>query len=263
MPFHHRSVPPSQTAARRHAAESAGTYPAGVSRKRLLDITLILCGMPVIVPLMGLVTLWIKAVSHGPAIFGQTRIGRGGWSFTLYKFRTMRVDSETASHRKHFRNLVERDCPMVKLDLICDPRLIPGGCLLRAAGLDELPQLLNILRGEMSLVGPRPCLPEEYRYFTRNQRVRFQALPGLTGVWQSHGKNLTTFNEMNAMDTGYVRHACVLLDLKIMCRTPWAICSQLRMACMRHHATASRRATAMPDPENRRIINGMGTQRPV
>ena len=195
-----------------------------------MDIVLILVGLPVILPLVGLVTLWIKLVSRGPAIFRQTRIGRGGRRFTLYKFRTMRVDSESTSHLGHFRNLVENNRPMVKLDLICDPRLIPGGCILRASGIDELPQLLNILLGEMSLVGPRPCLPEEYRYFSPIQRVRFQALPGLTGVWQAQGKNLATFDEMNAMDASYVRHASVPLDLKIICRTPRAVCSQLRLA---------------------------------
>jgi lipopolysaccharide/colanic/teichoic acid biosynthesis glycosyltransferase len=225
-----------------------------------LDTTLILLCLPVILPLMGLVTLWIKLVSRGPAIFRQTRVGRDGRTFTLYKFRTMRVNAESASHVRHFKNLVETNRPMVKLDLLCDTRLIPGGCLLRAAGIDELPQLLNILRGEMSLVGPRPCLPEEYGYFTRIQRVRFQALPGLTGLWQSQGKNLATFNEMNAMDASYIRHASVLLDLKIICQTPRAVFAQLRLAYSRHLAATRNSTPAIPAIHGR-ILDGLGTQR--
>lgn len=261
MSLHHNSIPHLPTAARRLAADCLGSSLAAVSGKRLLDITLILIGLPVILPLAAFVTLWIKLVSQGPAIFRQTRIGRDGRCFMLYKFRTMRPDSECTSHLRHFRNLVENNRPMVKLDLIRDPRLIPGGCLLRASGIDELPQLLNILRGEMSLVGPRPCLPEEYRYFTGIQRVRFQALPGLTGVWQVQGRNLATFDEMNAMDAGYVRHACVPLDLKIICQTPRAVCSQLHMACIRHRAAIHR-----PEPANAAsnsgTLNETGTQSP-
>ena len=125
---------------------------------------------------------------------------------------------------------------MVKLDLLCDSRLIPGGCLLRATGLDELPQLFNILRGDMSLVGPRPCLPEEYQYFSRIQRVRFRALPGLTGIWQTQGKHLVTFIEMNAMDARYVQQASPWLDFTIILRTPIAVFGQMRLAYLRHRA---------------------------
>jgi lipopolysaccharide/colanic/teichoic acid biosynthesis glycosyltransferase len=148
---------------------------------------------------------------------------------------------------------------MVKLDLMSDPRLIPGGCLLRAAGLDELPQLLNVLRGEMSLVGPRPCLPEEYGYFTRVQRVRFSALPGLTGIWQTDGKGITTFTEMNAMDADYVRKASLLTDLSIMWRTPCAILGQLRMAWNRRRISAGSQ-TSRPPVENK-TATVLATQR--
>jgi lipopolysaccharide/colanic/teichoic acid biosynthesis glycosyltransferase len=187
---------------------------------------------------MAVVVFWVKLVSRGPAIFRQERIGRSGRRFTLYKFRSMHVNADTFRHSRHFDHLVQSGSPMVKLDLLCDTRLIPLGCLLRAAGLDELPQLFNVLRGDMSLVGPRPCLPDEYRFFSRSQRVRFEVLPGLTGVWQSEGKGISTFAEMNEMDARYVKTASLLLDLSIMCRTPFALLRQMRLACKsrREHA---------------------------
>jgi lipopolysaccharide/colanic/teichoic acid biosynthesis glycosyltransferase len=109
--------------------------------------------------------------------------------------------------------------PMTKLDSRGDTRLIPFGRLLRAAGLDELPQLINVLRGEMSLVGPRPCLPSEYDRHLPWQRDRFRTLPGLTGLWQVSGKNQTTFSEMIDLDMQYVRTQSPLLDLKILLKT--------------------------------------------
>jgi lipopolysaccharide/colanic/teichoic acid biosynthesis glycosyltransferase len=193
----------------------------------VLDISCILLSLPVTLPLMLALAAWVKFVSRGPALFKQERIGRNGRPFTLYKFRSMRVDADTGRHHKHFRNLVRTDTPMVKLDLLCDSRLIPGGCFLRSAGLDELPQLFNVLRGEMSLVGPRPCLPEEFRFFTPAQRMRFEVLPGLTGLWQVEGKGVSTFSEMNSMDAAYVRLSSVPLDLRLMVRTPFALIRQL------------------------------------
>jgi len=207
---------------------------------------------------MAAITLWIKCASRGPALFRQERIGRNGKRFVLYKFRSMKVNADTQRHRDHFRHLVSSDCPMVKLDLLCDSRLIPGGCLLRAAGLDELPQLLNVLRGEMSLVGPRPCLPEEYRFFTPKQRERFEALPGLTGIWQVHGKGVSTFSEMNAMDAIYVRRSSITLDLGIMLRTPLALLRQMREAFLRHRANNAKPAYA---PAEEAALSGYTTQR--
>lgn len=199
--------------------------------KRSIDVFFILFSLPLLLPIMGLIVLWIKLVSRGSAIFRQERIGRNGRRFTLYKFRSMHLNADTARHARYFNHLVESGSPMVKLDLLSDSRLIPLGCLLRAAGLDELPQLFNVLRGDMSLVGPRPCLPEEYRFFSRSQRVRFQVLPGLTGIWQSEGKRVSTFDEMNEMDARYVRTASPMLDLAIILRTPWALLRQMHLAC--------------------------------
>lgn len=212
--------------AERHLA-SIGPVPTW---KRVLDLCCILISLPLALPTMVAVGLWIKCVSGGPALFRQERIGRNGKRFVLYKFRSMKLNADTSRHSRHFRHLVSSDSPMVKLDLLCDSRLIPGGCFLRAAGLDELPQLLNVLRGEMSLVGPRPCLPEEYHFFSPRQRVRFEVLPGLTGIWQVHGKGVSTFSEMNAMDALYVRRSSAKLDLGIMLRTPFALLRQMKQA---------------------------------
>lgn len=198
--------------------------------KRFLDVSCIVISLPFVLVLMALIVLWIRLVSRGPALFRQERIGKNGKRFVLYKFRTMKMNSGTNRHEKHIRHLVESNSPMVKLDLLCDSRLIPGGCLLRAAGLDELPQLLNVIRREMSLVGPRPCIPAEYAFFSHRQRERFKALPGLTGSWQVSGKNQTTFNEMNLLDIDYVRNSSLLLDLQIMMRTPWTLLHQMSQA---------------------------------
>ncbi len=222
-----------------------------------MDLLCILISLPVTLPVMAVVVLWIRCVSHGPALFRQERIGRDGKRFVLYKFRSMKVNADTARHQNHFRHLVRANIPMVKLDLLCDSRLIPGGCLLRAAGLDELPQLFNVLRGEMSLVGPRPCLPEEFRFFTAKQRERFQVLPGLTGIWQIYGKGISTFTEMNAMDVLYVRRASVGLDLSIMLRTPFVLLRQMAQAFQQHLSGGK----AAMESANSRTLSGYGNQR--
>jgi len=115
--------------------------------------------------------------------------------------------------------LISSNLPMAKMDLHGDPRLIPGGWWLRASGLDELPQIINVLRGDMSLIGPRPCLPYEYDRYLPWQKERFNTLPGLTGLWQVSGKNTTTFDEMMHLDIQYVRNKSLWLDLKILLMT--------------------------------------------
>ena len=219
--------------------------------KRALDVSCIAISLPFVVPLMAVIVLWIRLVSRGPALFRQERIGRDGKRFVLYKFRSMKMGCGTSSHEAYLRNLVASNSPMIKLDLICDSRVIPGGCLLRSAGLDELPQLLNVLRGEMSLVGPRPCLPEEYRFFSAKQRARFMVLPGLTGIWQVNGKNQTTFREMNLMDVYYANHASPALDIGIMMRTPSALLLQMCQASQQKKAR-SQRARFEPSAGNPR-----------
>lgn len=194
--------------------------------KRALDIAIVLLTAPMWGPLMLFIMLWIKAVSSGPVFFKQIRIGLSTREFTMLKFRSMKVGAETASHENHFKTLVENDVPMTKLDSLKDKRIIPGGRLLRMTGLDELPQLFNVLRGEMSIVGPRPCTPNELDHYTGTQKARFNLLPGITGYWQVNGKNNTTFNQMVEMDIKYGERASLLLDLVIMLRTFPALAKQ-------------------------------------
>ena len=139
----------------------------------------------------------------------------------------MKLSAETQTHERYFQELMRSDCPMTKLDAHGDPRLAPFGRILRASGLDELPQIINVLCGEMSLVGPRPCLPNEFAGYEPWQRERMNGLPGLTGYWQVNGKNKTTFNEMVAMDLFYLKNMSILLDLKIMLKTCRVIAEQL------------------------------------
>jgi len=212
--------------------EALSAYDHGEPRrwKRAEDLLWIMSALPLALPFMAIVAVWIKLVSRGPVIFRQQRIGLHGKPFTLLKFRSMQVEADPTPHQRHFRQLARSNIPMVKLDLLADSRLIPLGCLLRSAGLDELPQLFNILRGEMSFVGPRPCLPGEYPYFSEWQRIRFDVLPGLTGIWQVEKNRLTTFSEMNDMDVRYVRTASPLLDIAIIARTPLAVMRQVSAA---------------------------------
>jgi len=194
--------------------------------KRALDIACILLSLPLWLCVFGAIALWIKAVSPGPLFFRQDRAGYRGMPFRIWKFRTMRPDADSASHEALVANLMSGTGPMTKLDRD-DPRIIPGGRLLRASGLDELPQLINVLRGEMSLVGPRPCTLYEFKRYDERARERFFAAPGLTGWWQVNGKNRTTFGEMVEMDVWYVRNRSLGLDLEIMWRTVPALARQV------------------------------------
>jgi lipopolysaccharide/colanic/teichoic acid biosynthesis glycosyltransferase len=168
---------------------------------------------------MIVIALWIRAVSPGPIFFRQERVGYLGRRFMMLKFRSMQADAEMKIHEAHFDSLVESNRPMTKLDTVGDSRLIQGGRILRAAGLDELPQILNVIRGEMSLVGPRPCTFRELQKFQGPYEERFNAPPGLTGHWQVHGKNNTTFSEMVDLDIYYTRNMSLKLDLAIVART--------------------------------------------
>jgi lipopolysaccharide/colanic/teichoic acid biosynthesis glycosyltransferase len=206
--------------------------------KRCLDLVVILLLLPVLL-LIGLaVALLVKCGSPGPVLFRQRRIGHRGREFTCLKFRTMKPLAESAPHQQWMRQLIQADTPMTKLDLQNDPRLIPFGSLLRATGLDELPQLINVARGEMSLVGPRPCIPYEYEAYEAWHRRRFEAVPGLTGLWQVSGKNQTTFNQMVQLDIEYAERLSLWLDLKILFRTPGVLWRQFREDRMRKRQEA-------------------------
>lgn len=214
--------------------------------KRGFDIVCCLLALPLLVICALVMTLITKLTSPGPVIFRQERVGFQGRRFKIYKFRSMHVNVDTSRHEKHFKNLVGTNAPMVKLDSHGDAWLIPGGKLLRASGLDELPQLVNVLRGEMSLIGPRPCLPAEADLFQPWQRERFNALPGLTGLWQVSGKNKTTFEEMIRLDIRYAQTRSWWLDLKILLLTPATLISQMVEAKLSKKVTAISAHTAAP-----------------
>jgi len=208
----------------------------------MLDLAVILVLLPGLLILGAAVALLVMLGSRGPVLFRQRRVGYKGSEFTCFKFRTMHVDAETGLHQEHLRHLIGSEAPMTKLDARRDPRLIPLGAMLRATGLDELPQLINVLRGEMSLVGPRPCIPYEYELYQPWQRQRVAAVPGLTGLWQVSGKNRTTFNEMVRLDIEYSKCLSFWLDLKIMLKTFPALWQQ----CLESRALKRSQAGASP-----------------
>jgi len=222
--------------ARIHRSDPEPSFPSNPSHeelavalpgwKRFIDLAMVTLLIPVWLPVMTLVALWVAITSPGPVFYRQPRIGFKGRRFMLVKFRTMKVNAETHIHEAYLEHLIVSDRPMTKLDATGDPRLILGGKFLRATGLDELPQIFNVLKGEMSLVGPRPCTVIEFERYAPEQRARVNALPGLTGLWQVNGKNRTTFREMIEMDIFYSRNISLSLDLKIILRTPPAILGQ-------------------------------------
>ena len=194
--------------------------------KRALDLTLLLVLLPGLLLVGSLIALIVKLGSSGPVFFRQKRVGYKGKEFVCLKFRTMHLNAETDSHRQHARELIKSQSPMMKLDQIRDPRVVPLGRLLRACGLDELPQLINVFCGEMSLVGPRPCIRYECEAYEPWHWQRFDAAPGLTGLWQVSGKNRTTFDQMVRLDIEYARRQSLWLDLQIIARTLPALWQQ-------------------------------------
>lgn len=212
--------------------------------KRSLDIACCLAALPLLLPLVTVISVITKISSPGPVLFKQTRIGLRGKQFLCYKFRTMKMNAETTSHQAYLTELIGSNAPMVKMDTKKDTRLIPGGWILRATGLDELPQILNVLRGEMSLVGPRPCIPYEYENYTIVQKRRFASVPGLTGLWQVSGKNKTTFSQMIYLDIKYAHTKSLLLDLKIMFMTGPALLQQVIETRLSRKAPATNEALA-------------------
>lgn len=186
--------------------------------KRIMDVGFCLAALPALLIATAAAVLVTKVVSPGPILFRQERVGYRGRRFFLYKFRTMRARSDTAVHQEYLARLLKSNAPMQKLDTH-DERLIPGAWLWRASGLDELPQIINVLRGEMSLVGPRPCIPYEYDQYTPDQRTRLDSVPGLTGLWQVSGKNRTTFERMVELDIEYAQQRSLIFDLRIILKT--------------------------------------------
>jgi exopolysaccharide biosynthesis polyprenyl glycosylphosphotransferase len=183
--------------------------------KRLMDITIAGLLLVLAAPLMLLIALLIKLDSPGPVLFKQTRVGRGGRLFTLYKFRSMRVGAE--HEIAHLTPYNEADGPLFKMRN--DPRVTRVGRVLRKLSLDEIPQLYNVLRGEMSLVGPRPALPSEVAQYEEWHRKRLEVAPGLTGLWQTSGRSDITFDEMCLLDIYYAEQWTPMLDAAIVLKT--------------------------------------------
>ncbi|HEY3878629.1 MAG TPA: sugar transferase [Trebonia sp.] len=183
--------------------------------KDLFDRSVAAFGLLALAPLLTAIAVAIRLSDHGPALFTQTRVGRGGEPFTMYKFRTMVVDAE--SRLAEIRGKNDSDGVLFKMRR--DPRITALGARLRKWSLDELPQLVNVLRGEMSLVGPRPALPEETAVYADHVRRRLVVKPGLTGMWQVNGRSDLSWDESVRLDLRYVENWSFALDLQILWKT--------------------------------------------
>jgi lipopolysaccharide/colanic/teichoic acid biosynthesis glycosyltransferase len=187
--------------------------------KRMFDILGALLFLIFLSPLFLLIAFFIKIVSPGPVFYRQKRIGYLGRPLTMWKFRTMHVNNNEEIHQQHIANIIKSDTPIGKLDDQNDNRIIPFGKFLRYSCLDEFPQLLNVLRGDMSLIGPRPLLLYEADKLTQWQASRYDILPGMSGLWQVNGKNRTTFKEQIRFDIQYARKRSPGLDSEILLLT--------------------------------------------
>jgi len=199
--------------------------------KRALDLTGSLFLLVVLSPLLALIAILVTLGSPGPVFFRQQRIGHMMKRFTMLKFRTMHVDADPKLHQEFVSRFIRSsgtiDEPATTLfKLTRDPRVTPIGRLLRKTSLDELPQFWNVLRGEMSLIGPRPPLPYELvEYQLWHRRRLVEAKPGITGLWQIAGRSRTTFDEMVRLDLRYARGRSLWTDIKILLATPAAVIS--------------------------------------
>lgn len=185
-----------------------------LATKRGFDLALCAVGLPILIPVLALCALAIRIDSPGSALFSQTRTGRDGTRFRMYKFRTMVANAEELKPTLAHLNVL----PPPDFKIPNDPRITRVGRWLRATSLDELPQLLNVLRGDMSLVGPRPTSFEPKTYELWHTK-RLEIRPGLTGHWQVGGRHNTTFDERLRLDLDYMARMSLLFDLRILLRT--------------------------------------------
>lgn len=190
-------------------------WPAWVA-KRMLDIVGSVLGLILLSPLLLVVALLIRLTSKGPALFVQDRCGLGARTFRFYKFRTMVADAE--KRKAELAHLNEMRGPVFKI--ACDPRITRLGAFLRKSSIDELPQLWNVLKGDMSLVGPRPPVPDEVMQYSVHQAQRLSVTPGITGLWQVNGRSsLPDFDHWLELDLEYARRQWFGLDLQILLKT--------------------------------------------
>lgn len=236
-------------------AKAQRSYPAVLPRwKRTLDLSFCCAALPILAFATFFVAILMSVASPGPIFFRQERVGHLGRRFRLYKFRTMHVGADTSNHQAYFTTLMASNAPMQKLDANGDTRLIPFGWFIRALGLDELPQIINVFTGEMSMVGPRPCIPYEYDKYSFSQRARFDAVPGLTGLWQVSGKNRTTFDRMIQLDVEYAAKRSLALDMKIVIKTVPAMLAHFADICRaRQGAVASPKSASHTNNERKNL----------
>ena len=193
--------------------------------KRALDIALASVLIVLAAPLLLLLWCLVRSTSTGPALFRQERLGRGMRPFTMLKLRSMYTDNDDRTHRDYVTTMLSAEEAKSRhrnnalFKLTGDPRVTPLGAWLRRTSLDELPQLINVLRGDMSLVGPRPMLPWEARLLAAPYRRRFTVKPGITGLWQVKGRSRLSMRTALELDVEYTRRRSVLLDLSILART--------------------------------------------
>lgn len=205
----------------------------GALAKRLIDIVGSGLALLIFAPLFCVISLLVVATSKGPVLFRQERLGQFGKKFVFLKFRSMYVHSDDSLHREYIKKLITENRPSEEqagdvnapvYKIRNDPRITPIGRLLRKTSLDELPQLINVLKGEMSLVGPRPAIPYEVESYDIWHRYRLlQVKPGITGLWQVSGRSSTSFDDMVRLDLKYVQEQSLWLDFKILFITPWVV----------------------------------------
>lgn len=201
--------------------------------KRIFDIFLALGVLIIFLPLWIFIYFLIRLTSSGPGIYCQHRVvGRGGHEFTVYKFRTMFQNSNDVIHKQAIRRfvngqplgMIEKNNSLLKVYKIPnDSRVTPFGWFLRKTGLDEVPQFFNVLRGEMTIVGPRPPLYYEYEHYSEYEKGRLSVLPGITGLYQVTGRSYVPFEEMIKLDFEYIRRRSFCFDLAIIAVTPWVM----------------------------------------
>jgi exopolysaccharide biosynthesis polyprenyl glycosylphosphotransferase len=199
--------------------------------KRVFDLLVGGISLILISPLLLVVAILIKLDSSGPVIYRQKRVGENGRIFTMFKFRSMKNNADNTIHQKHVARLIQQNLSPEQvngnkegtLKMDNDPRITRIGRFIRKTSLDELPQLFNVFRGEMSLVGPRPDVPYAVELYQEWHKRRFEALPGMTGWWQVKGHNRVSYDEMMRMDIYYIDHMSLWLDIKILFLTPWEV----------------------------------------
>jgi len=194
------------------------------AEKRIIDIILSSVALVILSPIFLIAAIGIKLSSKGPVIFKQERIGKDNRPFCFYKFRSMHIGNSNSRHKEYVQNFIKNkeQCEIEELKvykIMNDPNIFTFGKFIRRTSIDELPQLFNVIKGNMSLIGPRPCLDYEYSCYEEWHKKRLDVLPGCTGLWQALGRSSVTFKEMVILDLYYISNMTLWLDLKIFLRT--------------------------------------------